>query len=171
VVGRFAARAADIVPSCTGASVPLAAGRMLPSQALPPTLAHLPSHKRAQITAIAALVQASAPVEMVLLFASYARGDWVEDLAQGYFSDFDLMVIVENAALAEDDALWPKVASEAGRISGRIPVTLFGARHQGVLQLLVPLRASSARTRAAASLATARRPRASNEPTRARRSR
>lgn len=61
---------------------------------------------------------------MVLLFGSYARGDWVEDLAQGYFSDFDLMVVVENAALAEDDALWAKVASEAGRVSGRSPVTL-----------------------------------------------
>jgi hypothetical protein len=129
----------------------------------------------------------------------------VEDLAQGYFSDFDLMVIVENAALAEDDALWPKVASEAGRISGRSPVTLLvhDIKHfnqevrtgqylfsdvvnEGVVlfdskrfslarpqaqtpeerlelrrqnfSYWFPCVASSTRTRAAASLATARRP-------------
>jgi len=87
-------------------------------------LDHLPPHKRDQITAIAALVRASAPVEMIILFGSYARGDWVEDLAQAYFSDFDLMVIVETEAQAEDAALWAKIASDARPIGGRVPVTL-----------------------------------------------
>jgi HEPN domain-containing protein/predicted nucleotidyltransferase len=87
-------------------------------------LDHLPQHKRKQIEAIAALVQASAPVEMIVLFGSYARGDWVEDLAQGYFSDFDVMVVVDIPALAEDDAHWAKVQATARRIAGRVPVTL-----------------------------------------------
>lgn len=54
------------------------------------SLDHLPVHKREQIAAIAAVVQESAPVEMIILFGSYARGDWVEDLPKGYFSDFDV---------------------------------------------------------------------------------
>jgi predicted nucleotidyltransferase len=30
----------------------------------------------------------------VILFGSYARGSWVEDHAGGYFSDYDLLVVV-----------------------------------------------------------------------------
>lgn len=52
------------------------------------SLDHLPELKREQIQAILALLQAEAPVEMVILFGSYARGDWVEDPENGYFSDF-----------------------------------------------------------------------------------
>jgi predicted nucleotidyltransferase/HEPN domain-containing protein len=89
------------------------------------SLDHLPEHKREQLTAIAALVQAAAPVEMIILFGSYARGDWVEDPVHGYFSDFDLMIIVEAAQLAEDEALWAKVEREARVIGRRVPVTLF----------------------------------------------
>jgi len=87
-------------------------------------LEHLPAHKREQITAIAALVQAQTPAEMIVLFGSYARGNWVEDIAQGYFSDFDLMVIVGTEAQANDEMLWAKVSAEARLIGGRIPVTL-----------------------------------------------
>src|SRR5512145_108011 len=87
-------------------------------------LDHLPSHKREQIAAIAALVQASASVDMIILFGSYARGDWVEDLAQGYFSDFDLMVVVGSEELARDEVLWTRVSGEARAIAGRVPVSL-----------------------------------------------
>ena len=62
-------------------------------------LDHLPERKREQVTAIAAVVRANAPVDMVILFGSYARGDWVEDLGTGYFSDYDLMAIVETKAV------------------------------------------------------------------------
>jgi predicted nucleotidyltransferase len=53
-------------------------------------LDHLPAHKRDLITAIAGLVQGGAPVEMLILFGSYARGDWVEDPVGGYVSDLDV---------------------------------------------------------------------------------
>ena len=58
------------------------------------SLEYLPEEKREQVTAVAALLQAAAPVEMVILFGSYARGDWVEDPENGYFSDFDILVVV-----------------------------------------------------------------------------
>jgi len=38
------------------------------------SLDHLPARKREQVTAIAAVVRANAPVDMVILFGSYARG-------------------------------------------------------------------------------------------------
>ncbi|MFO0756692.1 MAG: hypothetical protein U0359_09385 [Byssovorax sp.] len=37
------------------------------------SLEHLPPHKRDQVTAIAALIAAEVPAEMVILFGSYAR--------------------------------------------------------------------------------------------------
>jgi HEPN domain-containing protein/predicted nucleotidyltransferase len=87
-------------------------------------LNHLPERKREQVTAIAAVVQANAPVDMVILFGSYARGDWVEDLGTGYFSDFDLMAIVESEALADDLSLWSKITAQIRPYGGHIPVTL-----------------------------------------------
>lgn len=51
------------------------------------SLDHLPEHKREQINAVAAFLKASAPIEMLILFGSYATGRWVEDLATLYVSD------------------------------------------------------------------------------------
>ena len=53
-------------------------------------LNHLPAREREPIAAIAALLQASAPVEMIILFGSRARGDWVKDPVTGYVSDLDV---------------------------------------------------------------------------------
>ena len=88
------------------------------------SLDHLPPHKRNQLATITAMLRESAPVEMVILFGSYARGNWVEDLPGGYFSDYDLMVIVASAEVAHDDFLWGKISDRARRIGGRTPVTI-----------------------------------------------
>jgi len=88
------------------------------------SLDHLPLHKREQLAAITAMLRESAPVEMVILFGSYARGNWVEDLAGAYFSDYDLMVIVASEDVAHDDFLWGKISDRARLIGGRIPVTI-----------------------------------------------
>ena len=53
-------------------------------------LDHLPAHKRELIRAIAGLIQGGARMEMLILFGSYARGDWVEDPETGYVSDVDV---------------------------------------------------------------------------------
>jgi predicted nucleotidyltransferase/HEPN domain-containing protein len=88
------------------------------------SLDHLPEAKRGQIAAIAALLQAEAPVEMVILFGSYARGDWVEDPENLYFSDFDLLAVVATEEQARDLSLWPALAQRARAIAGRTPVSL-----------------------------------------------
>jgi predicted nucleotidyltransferase/HEPN domain-containing protein len=88
------------------------------------SLDHLPAHKRELIIAIAKLLQESAPVEMLILFGSYARGDWVEDPVSGYVSDVDLMVVVATEDEARKDPLWADLERRARALAGRVPVTL-----------------------------------------------
>lgn len=44
----------------------------------------------------------------IILFGSYARGDWVEDPKGRYFSDYDLLVVVNHEDLADLDEFWGK---------------------------------------------------------------
>ena len=88
------------------------------------SLDHLPEAKRERLAAIAALLAAEAPAEMVILFGSYARGTWVEDRVTGYRSDFDLLVVVATEQLARKDELWVRLTDRARAVSGGTPVTL-----------------------------------------------
>jgi predicted nucleotidyltransferase/HEPN domain-containing protein len=88
------------------------------------SLDHLPESKRDKISAIAALLQAAPGVEMVILFGSHARGDWVEDPENGYFSDFDLLVAVATEAQARDLTLWTGLSRQAQSLAERTPVTV-----------------------------------------------
>lgn len=42
----------------------------------------------------------------LVLFGSYARGDWVADPVGGYFSDYDLLVVVNHDELADVMEYW-----------------------------------------------------------------
>ena len=70
------------------------------------SLAHLPKHKRDELKEIVAIITELADVEMIILFGSYARGNWVEDvyteghITYEYKSDFDILVVVENPRYA-----------------------------------------------------------------------
>lgn len=44
----------------------------------------------------------------IVLFGSYARGDWVADPIGGYFSDYDLLVVVDHEALTDVVDYWAK---------------------------------------------------------------
>ena len=44
----------------------------------------------------------------VILFGSYARGDWVADSVGGYFSDYDLLVVVDHEDLTDVQEYWAK---------------------------------------------------------------
>lgn len=85
-------------------------------------LGHLPAAKQAQLEAVVSVLfeefegvvaqakgtkKAQAKIGAIILYGSYARGGWVEDPVNGYFSDFDILVIVNHDAL-EDPALWSK---------------------------------------------------------------
>jgi predicted nucleotidyltransferase/HEPN domain-containing protein len=44
----------------------------------------------------------------IILFGSYARGDWVDDPVGRYFSDFDLLIVVDHEDLTDVPEFWLK---------------------------------------------------------------
>jgi predicted nucleotidyltransferase/HEPN domain-containing protein len=44
----------------------------------------------------------------IILFGSYARGDWVDDPIGGYASDYDLLVVVNHEKLTDVQDYWAK---------------------------------------------------------------
>lgn len=65
----------------------------------------------------------------IVLFGSYARGDWVEDPVGRYFSDYDLLVVVDREALTDVPEFWAKteerlLADLAAGVELRTPVSL-----------------------------------------------
>lgn len=82
------------------------------------SLSHLPPEKQQQLTTIIDIIREKYTVEMIILFGSYARGKWVEDLHDDgfhykYQSDFDIFVVTEKEHLANkiesDDQLWNRL--------------------------------------------------------------
>lgn len=86
-------------------------------------LDHLPEGKRRELEFVAALLRegfAEALAERraprfkhgkllkIILFGSYARGDWVEDPVGRYFSDYDLLVVVDHEDLTDVPEFWIK---------------------------------------------------------------
>lgn len=67
------------------------------------SLDHLPSTKRAELDRIVELIRAAGEPEMIILFGSHARGDWVDDFhVEGknlfdYQSDYDIYVLTRVA--------------------------------------------------------------------------
>lgn len=65
----------------------------------------------------------------IILFGSYARGDWVEDPVGRYFSDYDLLVVVDRDELTDIAEFWEKTENQlladlsAGTVL-RTPVSL-----------------------------------------------
>jgi uncharacterized protein len=95
-----------------------------PQARMKTSLDHLPTRKQAQLQGIVQIVRELAEVEMIILFGSHARGDWVEDPENGYFSDFDLLVLVQTEGMADSDKLWSKVRDRAQNITGDVPVSI-----------------------------------------------
>ena len=65
------------------------------------SLEHLPEEKQQELQRAVEIIQEEIDLDMLILFGSYARGDWVEDLDPEtlhyrYQSDFDLLIITET---------------------------------------------------------------------------
>ena len=79
------------------------------------SLSHLPKHKQEELKQIVSIITENAEVEMIILFGSYARGDWVEDIyTEGhityeYKSDFDILVIVKNRLHTRRTITWNRI--------------------------------------------------------------
>ena len=70
---------------------------------------YLPKHKQDELQRIVAIISDTKQAEMLILFGSYARGDWVEDKYDDthfrYQSDMDLLVIVETRSDSAQEKL------------------------------------------------------------------
>jgi predicted nucleotidyltransferase len=88
------------------------------------SIEHLPESKQTQLRAIAELFRECSAVDKLILFGSFARGNWVEDEETGYVSDYDLCAVVDAEKQVADLAVWGELERRAREIAGRTPVTL-----------------------------------------------
>jgi predicted nucleotidyltransferase/HEPN domain-containing protein len=83
------------------------------------SLNHLLPLKQNELKKITSTIrQNSSDVEKVILFGSYARGDYKElkdlkpDRKSGHVSDYDILVVTSKKETALDSLLWRKIADE-----------------------------------------------------------
>jgi len=79
------------------------------------SLAHLPKDKRDELKLVVEKIRERVEPQMLILFGSYARNQWVEDtyvedgVTYEYKSDYDILVIVKSVKIANSYDLWRKV--------------------------------------------------------------
>jgi predicted nucleotidyltransferase/HEPN domain-containing protein len=86
-------------------------------------LEHLPEAKRRELAHVLEVIRdgfaeaisrrtmerfRDGKILKIILFGSYARGDWVEDPVGRYFSDFDLLIVVSHEDLTDVPEFWAK---------------------------------------------------------------
>jgi predicted nucleotidyltransferase/HEPN domain-containing protein len=82
---------------------------------------HLPSSQQDELARVrqilmdeftVAIARATQPwkkngrVQKIVLFGSYARGDWVDEPENGYQSDYDILIVVSHADLTDIADYW-----------------------------------------------------------------
>ncbi|MDW6094460.1 HEPN domain-containing protein [Vibrio rhizosphaerae] len=60
----------------------------------------------------------------IILFGSHAKGGWVSDIPNGYVSDYDILVIVNQPALVEEDLIWRRAEEKIDRKVKSVPLGL-----------------------------------------------
>lgn len=86
------------------------------------SLAHLPKVKCDELGLIVETIRERIEPQMVILFGSYARGDWVDGLhKQGKKtvkkkSDYDIFVVTSDKETAKDLALWRDITRKCNRL-------------------------------------------------------
>lgn len=85
-------------------------------------LRKLPANKQQELQEVVQLIRQHAEVEIIILFGSYARGDWQEELFDDgihfkYQSDFDLLVIVETPSLTRQSKLESNIETEIDELT------------------------------------------------------
>ncbi len=78
-------------------------------------LLHLPEKNQRELELIKKIIVEGSKAEMVILFGSYARGDWVSDryreghIMYEYLSDYDILVIVRSDKIEKNFGVWNEV--------------------------------------------------------------
>lgn len=102
------------------------------------TVENIPDNKREELKKLTELISGIDKVEMLILFGSYAKGDWVEDsyvendTIYEYRSDFDLLVVLrhENFSLKfKIEELVKSQLIETGEVSTPVSLIFHGIKH------------------------------------------
>lgn len=93
------------------------------------SLDHLPEQKRLELQRAVEIIREEIDLDMLILFGSYARGDWVEDLdpetlLYRYQSDFDLLVVTETPQQAHKIEQHTQLTQRLLKTIHRTPVSL-----------------------------------------------
>jgi len=93
------------------------------------SLEHLPENKQQELHRAIEIIREEIDLDMLILFGSYARDDWVEDLdpetlLYRYQSDFDLLIVTETPRQANKIEQDNKLAQRLIKTIHRTPVSL-----------------------------------------------
>lgn len=67
-----------------------------------------------QITGFANGKKKHCRILKIILFGSHATGDWVNDPAHGYVSDYDILVLLNRAELVDEYRIWTAAEDRIG---------------------------------------------------------
>ena len=99
------------------------------------SLSHLPEHKQDELKRITDLIVKLMSPDFVILFGSYARGNWVEDqysedgIIYTYKSDYDILVVTETKLKDDLADRWRETEKKTREISTSVPVNLIHHSH------------------------------------------
>ncbi|SHE56635.1 HEPN domain-containing protein [Vibrio gazogenes] len=102
------------------------------------SLDHLPEYKQRELADISTILRDTLDdylqgktgsksefrILKIILFGSHAKGRWVKDPVNGYISDYDILVIVNKAALVEDYVVWQRAEEQIDRKVKSAPLGL-----------------------------------------------
>jgi HEPN domain-containing protein/predicted nucleotidyltransferase len=93
------------------------------------SIEHLPEKKQQELQRAIEIIREEIDPDMLILFGSYARGDWVEDLdpetlLYRYQSDFDLLVITRTPQQANKIEQNSPLAQKLAKTIHRTPISL-----------------------------------------------
>ncbi|ASA54626.1 HEPN domain-containing protein [Vibrio gazogenes] len=102
------------------------------------SLDHLPEFKQQELATISTILRDTLDdylegktgsksefrILKIILFGSHAKGSWVNDPVNGYISDYDILVIVNKAALVEDYVVWQRAEEQIDRKVKSAPLGL-----------------------------------------------
>jgi len=100
-------------------------------------LPHLPQVKQEELEELTNVLSSFKLVEMVVLFGSYARGNWVEDsyfekgTTYEYRSDFDILVVLTHEDLKQKFRIEDKIKAElitTGKVNTPVSLIFHGIK-------------------------------------------
>lgn len=91
---------------------------------------HLPPLKKYELHVLRDVILEHIKPEFVILFGSYARGDWVADKymedyrTYEYKSDYDILIIVKNEKLRDNYGIWNELTTKINQTVIKTPVSI-----------------------------------------------